>query len=58
MEVQGGQETPAIIEAEIVGVILRFGQGDINVGQDPLEGGQMQWFGVGNHAVEVKNNRA
>ena len=47
------QETPAIIKAEIVMQYSRFGQG-YQCRPRPLKGGQMQWFGVGNHAVEAK----
>ena len=55
---QGRQEAAAIVEPEVVGIVLRFGEGDLNAGQDLSQGGKVQGLGVGNDSVKIKNDGA
>ena len=58
MRLQGSQEAAAIVEPEIVGIVLCFGKSDLNAGQDLLQGGKVQGFGVGDDSVKIKNDGA
>jgi hypothetical protein len=49
-------KTAPIVVPQVVGVVVGFSQVDANFCQGLTETGKMEWLGVRDHPIEVKDN--